>query len=156
MNSKNCYFMVTKGIVLGHLVSNRGIEVDKANTELTEKLHPPTIVKDVTSFLGETGFYRRFILDFSKIAKPLTDLLIKDVPFDFTHECEEAFNKLKTVQGTVMQASYWDLPFEIMCDASDYDVGAVLGQRKDKKLHAICYTSKTLDKAIKKKKLHYH
>ena len=87
--------MVRQGIVLGHVVSSRGIEVDKAKVDLIAKLPPPTSVKGVRSFLGHAGFYRRFIKDFSKISRPLCNLLAKDVPFEFTPECLEAFKTLK-------------------------------------------------------------
>jgi hypothetical protein len=75
--------MVKQGIVLGHVIFNRGIEVDKAKVEAVEQLPPPTDVKSLRSFLGHARFYRRFIKYFSKITKPLTHLLQKDVAFDF-------------------------------------------------------------------------
>ena len=87
--------MVQEGIVLGHTISHKGIKVDKANVEIFEKLPPPTSVKAIRSFLGHVGFYKRFIKDFLKIAKPLSMLLMKDVPFDFSNKCLQAFNKLK-------------------------------------------------------------
>ncbi|CAM8960866.1 unnamed protein product [Rhodiola kirilowii] len=125
------------------------IEVDKAKIEVMEKLPPPKDVKGIRSFLGHAGFYRRFIKDFSKIAKPLTNLLCNDTKFRFDEECLVAFEKLKKalVSAPIIQPPNWDLPFELMCDASDYAVGAVLGQRLDKKLHAIHYTSKVLNGA---------
>ncbi|KAK1628755.1 hypothetical protein QYE76_003070, partial [Lolium multiflorum] len=91
----------------------------------------------------------RFIKDFSKISKPLTNLLQKDVPFVFDDDCKEAFETLKKALTTapVVEPPDWNLPFEIMCDASDFAVGAVLGQRVDKKLNVIHYASKTLDAA---------
>jgi len=95
LNWEKCHFMVKKEIVLGHIIFKDGIEVDKAKTDLIVNLPPPTCVKDVRSFLGHAGFYRRFIKDFSKIAKPLTNLLVKDVPFYFSEECHMAFSKLK-------------------------------------------------------------
>ncbi|MCI07071.1 hypothetical protein A2U01_0028134, partial [Trifolium medium] len=70
LNWEKCHFMVTEGIVLGHKISSKGIEVDKAKVEVIEKLPPPVNVKGIRSFLGYVGFYRRFIKDFSKIAKP--------------------------------------------------------------------------------------
>ncbi|CAA7016399.1 unnamed protein product [Microthlaspi erraticum] len=95
------------------------------------------------------GFYRRFIKDFSKIARPLTRLLCKETEFLFDEECLKAFEMIKTalVTAPIVQAPNWDYPFEIMCDASDYAVGAVLGQRIDKKLHVIYYASRTMDDA---------
>ncbi|XP_021746196.1 uncharacterized protein LOC110712084 [Chenopodium quinoa] len=138
-----------EGIVLGHVISSRGIEVDRAKIEVIERLPPPTNVKGIRSFLGHAGFYRRFIKDFSKIAKPLTQLLVKDAPFVFTNDCLLAFDRLKEalISAPIIQPPNWELPFELMCDASDFAVGSVLGQRKDKKLHDIYYTSKTLDEA---------
>ena len=78
LNWEKCHFMVNQGIVLGHIISNRGIEVDKAKIDIISKLPPPTNVKTIRQFLGHAGFYRRFIKDFSKIAKPLYKLLEKD------------------------------------------------------------------------------
>ena len=138
--------MVQEGIVLGHRVSERGIEVDRAKIEVIEQLPPPTNVTSVRSFLGHAGFYRRLIKDFSQISYPLPNLLAKDAPFDFNDECLDAFYYLKKalISALIIQPPDWTLPFEIMCDASDYAVGAVLGQTKDKKHHAISYASKTL------------
>jgi len=146
LNWEKCHFMVREGIVLGHHISERGIEVDRAKIEVIEKLPPPVNVKGVRSFLGHAGFYHRFIKDFSHIARTLTSLLAKDAPFDFTDECLAAFHTLKKalISAPIIQPPDWTLPFEIMCDASDYAVGAVLGQTKDRKHHAIAYASKTL------------
>ncbi|KAK1667158.1 hypothetical protein QYE76_055317 [Lolium multiflorum] len=109
----------------------------------------PRDVKGIRSVLGHAGFYRRFIKDFSKISKPLTNLLQKDVPFVFDDDCKEAFETLKKALTTapIVEPPDWNLPFEIMCDASDFAVGAVLGQRVNKKLNVIHYASKTLDAA---------
>jgi hypothetical protein len=79
---EKCHFMVREGIVLGHLVSKRGIEVDRAKIDVIEQLPPPVNVKGIISFLGHAGFYHRFIKDFSFIARPLTRLPAKDVPFE--------------------------------------------------------------------------
>ena len=87
--------MVQEGIILGHKVSSKGLEVDKAKVETIENLPPPISVKGIRSFLGHAGFYRRFIKDFSKITKPLCNLLEKDVPFKFDGECLAAFETLK-------------------------------------------------------------
>ena len=149
LNWEKCHFMVNEGIVLGHKISERGIEVDRAKVEAIEKMPYPRDVKGIRSVLGHAGFYRRFIKDFSKISKPLTNLLQKDVPFVFDDDCKEAFETLKKALTTapIVEPPDWNLPFEIMCDASDFAVGAVLGQRVNKKLNVIHYASKTLDAA---------
>ncbi|KAH9769622.1 hypothetical protein KPL71_012085 [Citrus sinensis] len=149
LNWEKCHFMVNQSIVLGHVISEKGIEVDKSKIDLIRSLPPPTSVREVRSFLGHAGFYRRFINNFSKIALPLCNLLQKDATFDFNEECQRAFKKLKEVltSAHVIQPPNWDLPFEIMCDASDYVVGAVLGQRVGKLPHVIYYASRTLNDA---------
>jgi hypothetical protein len=97
--------------------------------EVIEQLPPPTNLKGIRSFLGHAGFYRRFIQNFSQIAHPFTHLLDKDVLFVFTEQCLQSFHTLKKalISEPVIQPPDWHLPFEIMCDANDYDVGAVLG-----------------------------
>ena len=115
---------------MGHRISNKGIEVDREKLEVIEKLPPPTTVKGIRNFLGHADFYRKFIKDFSKISKPLCSLLEQNRAFEFTKECQEAFVTLKKALITVpiIVALDWSLPFELMCDASDFAVGAVLGQ----------------------------
>ncbi|CAM8951329.1 unnamed protein product [Rhodiola kirilowii] len=136
-------FRCMEGIVPGHMVSNRGVEVDRAKVEVIEKLPPPKDVKGIRSFLGHAGFYKRFIKDFSKTAKPLTDLLCQEAEFNFSDSCLNAFNNLKTAltSAPIVQPPDWELPFELMCDASDFAVGAVLGPHIDKKLHVVYYAS---------------
>ncbi|GJY92960.1 reverse transcriptase domain-containing protein [Tanacetum coccineum] len=149
LNWEKCHFMVKEGIVLGHKVSGSGIEVDKAKIEAISKLPYPTNVKSIRSFLGHAGFYRRYIKDFSQIACPMTQLLVKDAPFNFFEEFIQAFDKLKRelTQAPIMIKPDWSLPFEIMCDASDYAVGAVLGQRIAKHFKPIHYASKIMNEA---------
>ncbi|RVW68164.1 Retrovirus-related Pol polyprotein from transposon 297 [Vitis vinifera] len=119
LNWEKCHFMVQQGIVLGHIISEKGIEVDKAKVELIVKLPSPTTVKGVRQFLGHAGFYRR------------------------------SFDQLKQFLTTapIVRAPNWQLPFEVMCDASDFAIGAVLGQREDGKPYVIYYASKTLNEA---------
>ena len=127
----------------------KGIKVDKAKIEVIAKLPIPKCVKDIHSFLGHAGFYRRFIKDFSKNARPLTSLLAKDVPFIFDDECLNAWEKLKMklISAPIISAPDWSKPFEIMCDAFDFTIGAVLGQHVDNKQHVIYYSSRTLNDA---------
>ncbi|KAJ9535506.1 hypothetical protein OSB04_un001362 [Centaurea solstitialis] len=149
LNWEKCHFMVREGIVLGHKISKDGLEVDKAKIDTISKLPPPTNIKGVRSFLGHAGFYRRFIQDFSKISRPLTKLLAKDAPFIFDEKCISAFETLKRhlTNAPIMVPPNWDQPFEIVFDASDYAVGAVLGQRKNNHFQPICYASRTLNDA---------
>nr|GEW07246.1 reverse transcriptase domain-containing protein [Tanacetum cinerariifolium] len=149
LNWENSHFMVKEGIVLGHKISKEGIEVDKAKVDVISKLPHPTTVKGIRSFLGHAGFYRRFIKDFSKIARPMTRLLEKDTPFIFSQECIDAFQTLKRklTQAPILIAPDWDMPFELMCDASDFAIWAVLGQRQDKHFRPIHYASKTMTEA---------
>ncbi|GJZ72368.1 reverse transcriptase domain-containing protein [Tanacetum coccineum] len=133
LNWEKCYFMVKEGIVLGHKISKFGIEVDKAKVDVIAKLPHPTTVKGVRCFLGHAGFYCRFIQDFSKISRLMTRLLEKETPFVFSKECVEALNALKKklTKAPILVAPNWDLPFEIMCDASDFAV--------EKELLAVVY-----------------
>nr|GEX71358.1 reverse transcriptase domain-containing protein [Tanacetum cinerariifolium] len=135
---EECHFMVKEVIVLGHKVSKASLEVDKAKIDVISKLSPPTNVRGIRIFLRDANFYRRFIKDFSKIACPLTKLLEKYTPFEFNGECHKAFDLLKEkLTCTPMIVSpNWNLPFEPMCDASEFVVGAVLEfdiEIKDKK-----------------------
>ncbi|WJZ82861.1 hypothetical protein VitviT2T_002585 [Vitis vinifera] len=149
LNWEKCHFMVQQGIVLGHIIFEKGIEVDKAKVELIVKLPSPTNVKGVRQFLGHAGFYRRFIKDLCKLSKPLCQLLAKDAKFVWDEICQRSFDQLKQFLTTVpiVRAPNWQLPFEVMCDASDFAIGVVLGQREDGKPYVIYYASKTLNEA---------
>ncbi|GKA15811.1 reverse transcriptase domain-containing protein [Tanacetum coccineum] len=131
LNWEKSHFMVKEGIVLGHKISKSGIEVDRAKVEVIAKLPHPTTVKGVRSFLGHAGFYRRFIQDFSKIARPMTHLLEKETPFFFSKECIESFNTLKRklTEAPILIAPDW------------------VGQRKNKHFQPIHYASKTMTEA---------
>nr|GEV38049.1 reverse transcriptase domain-containing protein [Tanacetum cinerariifolium] len=127
LNWEKSHFMVKEGIVLGHKISKQGIEVDKAKVDVITKLPHPTTVK----------------------ARPMTRLLKKDTPFHFSKECFEAFQTLKInlTEAHILIAPDWDMPFELMCDANDFAIGAVLGQHQDKHFRPIHYASKTLTEA---------
>nr|GEY53815.1 reverse transcriptase domain-containing protein [Tanacetum cinerariifolium] len=149
LNWEKSHIMVKEGIVLDHKISKNGIEVEKAKVEVISKLPHPTIVKGIRSIFGHVGFYRQFIQDFSKIARPMTRLLKNDTLFFFSKECVEAFQTLKRklTEAPILIAPYWDLPFELICDAIDFYIGAVLGQRQEKYFRPIQYASKTMTKA---------
>nr|GEX99136.1 DNA-directed DNA polymerase [Tanacetum cinerariifolium] len=147
------HFMVKERIVLGHKISKNRLEVDRSKVDVVAKLPYPTTVKGVRSFLRHAGFYRRFIQEFSKIARPMTHLFEKDIAFVFSKDCIDAFETLKKklTEASILVVPDWNLPFELMCDASDFAIGAVLGQRKTKHFLPIHYASKTMTEA----QIHY-
>nr|GFC66558.1 reverse transcriptase domain-containing protein [Tanacetum cinerariifolium] len=149
LNWEKSHFMVKEGIVLGYKISMKGIEVDKAKIEVISKLPHPTTVKGIRSFLGHAGFYRRLIKDYSKISRPMAHLLEKNSPFILSNECIQAFRTLKDklTEAPILIAPNWDQSFELMCDASDFAVGAVLGQRIEKHFRPIHCASKTMNQA---------
>nr|GEX38195.1 DNA-directed DNA polymerase [Tanacetum cinerariifolium] len=149
LNWEKSHFMVKEDNVLGHKISKNRIDVDRAKVDVIAKLPHPTTVKGVWSFLGHVGFYRRFIQDFSKISRPMTHLLEKNTPFIFSEDCIKAFQTLKKrlTEAPILIAPNWDLPFELMCDASDFAIGAVLGQRHEKHFKPIHYASKMINDA---------
>ena len=147
LNWEKCHFMVQEGIVLRHQISARGIEVDKAKIEAIEKLPLPSSVKGIRNFLGR--FDRRFIKDFSHIAKPLSNLLVQGTPFEFDAHCMRAFSVLKDklVSTPIVVAPDWDFPFELICDANDYAIGVVLRQKRERIFQVIYYANRTLNDA---------
>ena len=149
LNWEKCHSMVTEGIVLGHKISAARLEVDQEKVVVIKTLKPPTTIKGIKSFLGHDGFYRRFIKDFSKISRPLCRLLEKDANFDFDESCRYAFEEIKSrlVTSPIMLKPDRNNDFEIMCDANDYAIGAVLGQRTEKIFKAIYYVSKIFNEA---------
>nr|GEX55759.1 DNA-directed DNA polymerase [Tanacetum cinerariifolium] len=132
-------FMVKEGIVLGHKISNNELEVN----HFIAMLPYPMTVKGVRSFLGHASFYRRFIQDFSKIARPMTHLLKKETLFVFSKDCIDAFEtlKMKLTEALILVVPDWNLPFELMCDASDFAIGVVLGKHKMKHFQPIHYAN---------------
>ncbi|RDX82890.1 Retrovirus-related Pol polyprotein from transposon 17.6, partial [Mucuna pruriens] len=125
--------MVTKGIVLGHLILARGIKVDKAKVDVISSLSNPTSMWE----------------NFSKIALPLSKLLQNDIDFVFNQPCEDDFQELKKrlMLAPIFQVPNWEYLFELMCDTSNSTLEAVLGQRVGKQPHVIAYTSRTMNLA---------
>ena len=147
LNWEKCHFMVQEGIVLGHKVSSCGIEVDPAKIDVIRNLPVLTTIIGVRSFLGHAEFYRRLIKGFSTLAKPLNKFLQKEFEFHFDECCLDAFNQLKQdlISAPIVQAPDGNLPFELMCDASNVSVGVVRGQKNEGRHQVICYINKTLD-----------
>nr|GEZ76229.1 reverse transcriptase domain-containing protein [Tanacetum cinerariifolium] len=129
LNWEKFHFMVKEGIFLGYKISKNGLEVDHAKFDVIVKLPHPTIVKGVRSFLGHAGFYRRFIQDFSKIARPMTHLLKKETMFVFSKDCIDDFKTLKKkiTEAPILVVPNWNLPFKLICDASDFTIGPTGG-----------------------------
>nr|GEY22716.1 reverse transcriptase domain-containing protein [Tanacetum cinerariifolium] len=130
LNWEKCHFMCREGIVLWHKISKSGLEVDRAKVNVIAKLPHQTTMRSVRSFLRHAGFYRRFIQDFSKIARPMTHLLEKEKPFVFSKDCIDTFKTLKKklTEAPILVVPDWNLPFKLMCDASGFTIGAVLGK----------------------------
>lgn len=133
--------MVKQGIMLGHVVSYMKIVIGKLEIGIITALSYPKSVREVRSFLSHAGFYRIYIKDFSKITAPLCKLLQKEAKFNVNEEYKAAFDKLKQLLTTppIINPPNWDLPFEVMCGASDYVVGLMIGQRVGEAHDILCY-----------------
>nr|GFC31158.1 reverse transcriptase domain-containing protein [Tanacetum cinerariifolium] len=120
--------MVKEGIFLCHKISKNRLEVDRAKVDVIAKLPHPTTVKGVRSFLEHAGFYQRFIQDFSKIARHMTHLHEKETPFVLSKDCIDAFETLKKklTKAPILVVPDWNLPFALMCDASDFAIDQVI------------------------------
>ena len=167
VSPEKCQLCCTSVKYLGHIVSAAGIQTDPSKTEILRDWPVPTTIKEVRSFLGFTGYYRRFVKGYSKIARPLHSLtagatkkrgkkrsscnLEVGGPFEerWTHECAEAFDKLKEALSTPPVLMFADLqkPFVLQLDASQDGLGAVLCQESDGQLHPVAYASRSLSKA---------
>jgi hypothetical protein len=134
---------------LGHIISKRGIPMDLSKVQDVLGWNGPMSVDDIQSFLGLAGYYRRFIEEFSKIAKPLTELLEKDKKFKWTHACDASLQELKKRLMTISVLVMPDMekPFSIYCDASGQGLGCVLMQNG----HVVVYASRQL----RKHEVHY-
>ena len=130
--------LVRGSTISGHVLSAEGIVVDPSKVEEVLNWKAPTTVHQVRSFLGLAGYYRRFIPDFSRIAKPNTGLLKNQIKFVWSTECEEAFQTLKKLLTTTPVLAQPDIerPFDIYCDASGIGIGCVLMQEGS---HSICF-----------------
>ena len=137
---------MNQGIVLGHFISFLGIQVHPAKVQVIQTLPIPKTQTDVRSFLGHSGYYGRFIKDFSKIASPFFVLLMKNAKFKWTDACQKAFDELKHQFSTtpILRGPYWALPFHISSNASDSAIGVVLGQEENNLFYVIYFISKNM------------
>jgi len=139
-----CAFWLKEVAFLGHVLSAEGIAIDPSKVREVLNWKQPQTVTEIRSFLGLAGYYRRFIANFSKIAKPMTSLLHKNAKFIWSPECEEAFQVLKKLltSAPVLAQPDTSKPFDIYCDASGSGLGCVLMQDG----HVIAYASHQLRK----------
>ena len=137
-----CEFWLDTIKFLGHTISSEGISVDPSKVQEVMDWKPPTSVHQIHSFLGLAGYYRRFIPDFSRIAKPMTELLRKDVKFKWDAKCDEAFHTLRAHLTTAPVLAQPDnnKPYDVYCDASGTGLGCVLMQDN----RVIAYASRAL------------
>eukprot|EP00253_Pinus_taeda_P035092 PITA_35092 len=149
LSAEKCEFLMIEGTMLGHSISQQGLQVDPNKIAIIQRVPPPQKVRDVQSFLGLARYYRSFIKDFRKLASPLFGLLGKDVEFIWTDNCQEALDvlKAKLVTAPILRGPNWALPFHIHIDASNKAIGATLGQVEENLPHAIYFVSKNLSKA---------
>jgi len=144
---EKCEFDQNKVEFLGYILSGDGVSTDPKKIKSIEEWPRPENLKDVQRFIGLCNYYRRFVKDFAKIAKPLHNLTRKNIKFLWTNECENAFKELKKRLITSPILLHPDItkPFIVECDASNYAIGAVLSQRdKDNNLHPVAYYSRSL------------
>jgi len=151
LSHEKCHMLCTKGIVLGHHISPTGIQVDTAKIKFIHDLPVPTTHKDVCSFLGHAGYYRRFIEKFTKITSPLFQLLTKAMEFSWNVQCQTAFETLKEKLSIaqILRGPNQSIHFHISTNASDISIGVVLGKKEEKRPYAIYYISKNLTPAKK-------
>jgi len=149
LSPEKCEFLMTTGIVLGHSISQEGLQLDPNKITIIKRVSTPQKKRDVRSFLGLSRYYRRFIKDFSKLASPLFGLLAKDVELLWSKSYQEALETLKDKLTTapILRGPNWALPFHIHVDASHKSIGAMLGQIDDKLPYAIYFINKNMLKA---------
>ena len=147
LKPKKCRFALTEVEYLGHVVSAQGVRTDTKKVEAVEQFPTPNNVKTLRSFLGLASYYRKFVPDFAKVARPLHALTKKDVPFLWTQRCQEAFCELKRLLTNAPPLVFPDFtkPFVLETDASGTGLGAVLAQKQeDGSIHPIAYASRSL------------
>ena len=152
LKSTKCNLFRTSVPFLGHIVGRAGLECDPNKVSAVANWIPPSMIKGVREFLGFTGYYRRFVPDYSTVARPLVRLLGKDCKFKWTDACQDAFKALRSllIKAPVLAFPKEDLPYIVDTDASDYGIGGVLSQCIEGTEHIIAYYSKSLNPAQQK------
>jgi hypothetical protein len=153
LNLKKCVWCTHQVKILGHVVSHNIIMMDPEKVEIIKNWPIPTNVKGLQQFLGLANYYRRLIVNFSKIALPLYALFKKDSVFNFSEECLKAFNELKRLltSNPVLRPPDFNKRFILFCDASNYCLGAILSQRDDEgREYVISYASRMLKETERK------
>lgn len=149
LQPSKCSFMRKEVNYLGHVITDKGVRPNPQKIDCVVKFPTPTNAKEIKSFLGLSGYYRRFVPNYGQIAKPLTSLLKKDVPFYWSDLCQESFDKLKAIltKEPLLQYPDFEQPFNLTCDASNFAIGCILSQGSIGKDLPIAYASRTLNKA---------
>lgn len=144
-----CEFLRKEVIYLGHIISQNGVQPNPDKVKAVTDFPTPKSSKDIKSFLGLVSYYRRFIQDFSKLAKPLTNLLKKDVPFLWENAQQLSFETLKNqlVSAPILAYPDFSRPFILTCDASNYAISAILSQGQIGQDRPIAFASRTMNKA---------
>ena len=152
LKSTKCNLFRSSVPFLGHIVGRAGLECDPSKVSAVANWIPPSTIKGVREFLGFTGYYRRFVPDYSTVAQPLVRLLGKDCKFKWTDACQDAFVALRAllIKAPVLAFPKEDLPYIVDTDASDYGIGGVLSQCIEGTEHVIAYYSKSLNPAQQK------
>ena len=152
LKSTKCHLFRSSVPFLGHIVGRAGLECDPNKVSAVANWIPPSTIKGVREFLGFTGYYRRFVPDYSTVAQPLVRLLGKDCKFKWTDACQDAFRALRAllIKAPVLAFPKEDLPYIVDTDASDYGIGGVLSQCIEGTEHVIAYYSKSLNPAQQK------
>jgi len=151
LQPKKCHFVRKEICYLGHIITSQGIKPDPSKIEAINKYPTPKNAKEIKSFLGLAGYYRRFIKNFSEMAQPMNALLKKNVQFNWDAFCDESFHKLKEmlINPPILQYPNFKKPFFVTTDASDAALGAILSQRIGKDDLPVAYASRALNKAEK-------
>ncbi len=146
LNPSKCCFASENIVFLGHVVSKEGTKLDPGKIVAVLRFPEPNTVTNVRSFLGLTGYYRKYIREYSRLASPLFQLMKKDVPFVWNQDCEQAFDALKKalVKAPILVRPDFKKPLCLDVDWSTKGVGAILSQREDRFERVVAYASKGL------------